>query len=205
MLLISLIGFVYLVVNRDKLNLRNETDGQIKNSPVSVPKSPQTLDALLRLPPAELNRCDIALMDLLCAQGLPGTENLNISGCLANLDQWANHVQSETERNLHQFREKPGDYYNSEGYFRMLIMAVVMYEDFGVRYNPDRIVMPQNVDANDHFFADSRDIFLHGLVGDRRMGTCSSMPVLYIAIGRRMAIMPPSFMSWCIRPAMSSG
>jgi regulator of sirC expression with transglutaminase-like and TPR domain len=65
-------------------------------------------------------------------------------------------------------------------------MAVVMYEDFGIRYNPDRIAISGNLDPNDRFFADSRDIFLHGLVGNRRMGTCSSMSVLYAAIGRRL-------------------
>ena len=33
----------------------------------------------------------------------------------------------------------------------------------------------------------SRDVFIHGLIADdRRMGTCSSMPVLYVAIGRRL-------------------
>jgi hypothetical protein len=149
-------------------------------------KSPQTLNELLSLSPAELNHYDIALMDLLCSQGLPGAETMNISNCLVNLNQWASHVQSETERNFHRYRENPADFYYSEGYFRMLIMAVVMYEDFGIRYNPDRITLPGQIDSNDRFFANSQDIFLNGLVEGQRMGTCSSMPVLYIAVGRRL-------------------
>lgn len=68
----------------------------------------------------------------------------------------------------------------------MLMMAVVLYEDFNIRYNPARISSPENLNLNDHFFADSQDIFLHGLLGSRRMGTCSSMPLLYAAIGRRL-------------------
>ena len=78
----------------------------------------------------------------------------------------------------------------------MLMMAVVLYEDFSVRYNPERISAPGAVDPNDHFFADSRDIFLHGLLLpslnpqlstlNLPTGTCSSLPVLYIAIGRRL-------------------
>jgi len=44
----------------------------------------------------------------------------------------------------------------------MLMMAVVMYEDYGIRYNPERIGLPANMEAHDRFFADSRDIFLHG-------------------------------------------
>lgn len=66
------------------------------------------------------------------------------------------------------------------------MMAVVFYEDFNIRYNPERISNPQDINPNDRFFADSQDIFLHGLIGSRRMGTCSSMPVLYTAVGRRL-------------------
>jgi hypothetical protein len=168
----------FLTVNQHKVNSPVAAGRHVANT--------RQLNDLLNLSPADLDSCDIALMDLVCAQSLPGAENINISGCLMKLDEWAGHVQSETERNLHRFRDNPGEFDNSEGYFRMLIMSVVMYEDFGVRYNPERIILPQNIDLNDHFFTDSRDIFLHGLIGDRRMGTCSSMPVLYIAIGRRL-------------------
>jgi hypothetical protein len=45
---------------------------------------------------------------------------------------------------------------------------------------------PTETRANDHFFANSQDIFIHGLTGPAHMGTCSSMPVLYIALGRRL-------------------
>jgi hypothetical protein len=66
----------------------------------------------------------------------------------------------------------------------MLMMVVTVYEDVGVRYNPQWMGRPPTED--DHFFADSRDVLLHGLVSGRRMGTCSSMPVLYIALARRL-------------------
>jgi len=144
------------------------------------------LNDVLALKPAELDRADIALMNLLCAQGLPGAEELSIDECLATLDQWAQHVKSETDRNFHQFRESPGSFENSEGYFRMLMMAAVVYEDFGVRYNPQLISTPGQDSADNHFFADSRDVLIHGLLGPQHRGTCSSMPVLYIAVGRRL-------------------
>ena len=41
-------------------------------------------------------------------------------------------------------------------------------------------------EPNDKFFGDSRDVFLHGLVGETKTGTCSSLPVLYAAVGRRL-------------------
>ena len=145
-----------------------------------------SLLGLLKLPNSELERSDIALMNLLCAQQLPGAAGVNISNQLATLDQWAKRVQSETERHLYRFRSNPAEYYSSEAYFRMLMMAVVFYEDLNIRYNPERVSNPQNINSDDRFFADSRDIFLHGLIGNRHMGTCSSMPVLYAAVGRRL-------------------
>ncbi len=133
-----------------------------------------------------LNPRDIAVMNLRCAQELPGAEGLDVDACLATLDQWAVRVKTETERHLHRFRSNPTEYEHSEGYFRALMMAVIVYEDFGVRYNPERIALPSADAVQDRFFADSRDIFLHGLLAGRRMGTCSSMPVLYVALGRRL-------------------
>jgi hypothetical protein len=44
-------------------------------------------------------------------------------------------------------------------------------------YNPALI---GEATSTTSFFQDSRDLFLHGLCGERRMGTCSSMPVLYV-------------------------
>jgi len=146
----------------------------------------ETLSKLLATPADKLGQLDIAVFNLLCAQGLPGAETLDAAQHLAVLDSWAQRVKTETERHLYRFRANPTEYENSEAYFRMLIMSVVLYEDFGIRYNPNRIALPSDLTVNDHFFADSQDIFLHGLLGSRRMGTCSSMPVLYAAIGRRL-------------------
>src|SRR5271167_1890296 len=41
-------------------------------------KQPETLKELLALSPAELEHCDIARMNLLCAEGLPGAGRLNV-------------------------------------------------------------------------------------------------------------------------------
>ena len=149
-------------------------------------KQPETLNGLLALSPAELEHCDIARMNLLCAEALPGAGNLNVAECLATLDQWAQHIKAETDRNYHHFKEDPANYSNSEAFYKMLMMAVVLYEDYGVRYNPKLITSPEATAADDHFFADSRDILIHGLVGPQHLGTCSSMPILYLALGRRL-------------------
>lgn len=149
-------------------------------------KQPQNLNELLSLSSTELEHCDIALMNLLCANNLPGAENLSVDDFLATLDQWAQHISSEIDKNFHHYSEDPAYFYNSTNYYKIAMMAVVLYEDYNIRYNPKWIAAPGTKQSGDHFFADSRDVLIHGLIDKRRMGTCSSMPVLYIALGRRL-------------------
>lgn len=72
------------------------------------------LAALVALPAESLKQLDIARMNLLCAEALPGAENLNINGLLAVIDQMAVRVKSETERHAYRFQQKPGEFENSE-------------------------------------------------------------------------------------------
>lgn len=145
-----------------------------------------TLAALLALKPPQIEGLDIALTNLLCAEGLRGSEKLDVVKTLDGLDDMATRVQVETERNLHRFRSKPAEYENSEAYYRMLMLVTVLQQDFGIRYNPERVAPVGVFEPNEKFFADSRDVFLHGLVGETKTGTCSSLPVLYTAVGRRL-------------------
>lgn len=145
-----------------------------------------TWETLHKLAPAQLAKTDIAAINLACAVDLPGAEGLDIASCRRRLDEWAEHVRSETQRNWPRYQANPAEFEHSEGYFRMLVMAVVLYEDFHIRYNPDRMVAPAAASPDDKFFADSRDVFLHGLLSPPHLGTCSSLPVLYAAVGRRL-------------------
>lgn len=144
---------------------------------------PTSLDELMKLTPVQLDHCDIALMDLLCAQGLPGAENLNVPDMLATLDEWASHLEEETLHNMHQFQENPAAFGNSEAYFRMLAFVTVLDQDFDVHYNVS-LMAPSVPDAI--FNADSGNLFINGLIGPKRAGTCSSMPVLYVALAQRL-------------------
>jgi hypothetical protein len=144
-----------------------------------------TLATLLDLPATRLPRVGIARMNLLCAQGLPRAEGLDPS-CLLKLDEMAARVRSETERHFYRFQRNPADFEHSDGFFRMLMLAVVLAEDFGVQYAPARVGTAADAQAGDGFFADARDVFLQGLTGPRRQGTCSSLPVLQVAVGRRL-------------------
>lgn len=121
--------------------------------------------------------CDVAELNLACAKGLPSSDDLDIERCLTKLDEWAAHVQREIERHYYRFLRSPEKFNNSQGWFCVLMMITVLQQDFGVRYNPERIRDPD--------FTNSRDLFLHGLISGEG-GTCASMPVLYTAIGRRL-------------------
>ncbi len=143
----------------------------------TVPDTTVLLDGLAQMSNAQLAEVDIAKVNLACAVGLPGSQRLDETAVLATLNRWADRVRSETEKYLPDYRRRPEYYGNSLGRFRIEAMITILQLDLGVRYNPTRI---RNVD-----FTRSQDLFLHGLVGGDG-GTCCSMPVLYVAIGRRL-------------------
>ena len=124
-------------------------------------------------------------MNLLCGEGLNGSENLDVAAFVKRLDQMAEYVRAETARHNYKLREP--EFRNSEGYFRMLYLFTVLQQDLHIHYNPDRITQIGEFEPNQDFFADSRDVFIHGLIETNRlMGTCASLPVLYVAVGRRL-------------------
>ena len=149
-------------------------------------KQPKTLQELLALSPAELANVDLALANMLCAEGLPGAEDLNLQSQLDTLDHWAQHVKSETDRNFHRLRDDSANANSSEGDFRAAMLITVLQQDFNVRYNPAHMASPDSPEPDNAFFADSKDLFLHGIASRRAMGTCVSMPVFYVAVGRRL-------------------
>ena len=47
-------------------------------------------------------------------------------------------VHSETERHFYRFRRAPAEFGNSESCFRVLMLTVVLAEDFKIQYDPER-------------------------------------------------------------------
>ena len=150
-----------------------------------------TLDDLLTLPieqlKAELPKFDIAEVNLACAEGLAGSEDLDKKARLETLDKWTQHIRRETERCLPQFYRDRAYYYNSLPYYKILMLVTVLHQDFGVGYNMDLVNSGILYDfTTTKFNASSKDVFVHGLLADKRTGSCASMPVLVVAIGRRL-------------------
>jgi regulator of sirC expression with transglutaminase-like and TPR domain len=126
----------------------------------------------------QLRNRDIGHLNLEAAIGLPGAEDLNLDACVQTLNAWAERVQEYTESRWHLFLRSPEKYENSPAYFRMLLLVTVLQKQLGVTYNLP--FMKGDSDATD-----SRNLFLHGILMGHG-GTCATMPVLYIAIGRRL-------------------
>jgi hypothetical protein len=151
-----------------------------------------SLEDLLATGPEQLAKVDIAQMNLLCATGLPGAEELDIDRCLARLDRWADRVKAETERHLYRltdprFKEYAEHYKNSEARFRAEWLVSVLQQDIGLHYHAGFV--PQDVAVPP--FKTSKETFLHGLMDndDARKafgGNCVSLPVAYAAVGRRL-------------------
>jgi hypothetical protein len=141
---------------------------------------------LVALAQESLAAVGIARMNLLCQQGLSGTQDFDINSSLSLIEQMAARVKAETQRHLYRFQRNPGEFENSEGFYRMVMMGVVLTEDFGIHYNPRQRTAPGESGPDDGFFADPQMVFLGGLLGPGRQGTCSSLPVLYVAVGRQL-------------------
>jgi tetratricopeptide (TPR) repeat protein len=173
----TLIAFFYL---ESKPKPKSISPAAKKFDLVKYSRKANKIRDLLAMTPDQLQEVDIAEMNLLCAIGLPGAEKIDIDRCLAKLDEWAAKVRFETNRHLYRVTDQRyADHYRqSESYFRAEMLLQVLQEDCGVKYNPQRIY---DVD-----FTNSQDLFIHGMIDDPNGGTCASMPVLYVAVGRRL-------------------
>lgn len=141
------------------------------------------------LPPDDFARCDIAEYNLACAAGFAETAQYPAATVLERLDFLAREAKRHTDHLLPQFRRKRYDYGNSEPYFRCLAMVSVLERDYGIRYNPAKIPVDAPFDANDYFITGA-------ILGDG--GTCSSLPVVVAAVGRRLGY--PIKLVTCLGP-----
>ena len=145
-----------------------------------------SLHDLLRLASEKFRDVSVLRANLLCAEQLSARNPEDVVASEALVKSWAQHVKAETARHLYRYQQHPAEYENSPGFFRMLMLAVVLAEDYHIHYDPSRVGSPGTAEDHDGFFSDPDSVFLTGLLGPDRKGTCSSMPVLYVALGREL-------------------
>lgn len=132
---------------------------------------------LANLTDDELATYDIAEVNLACAEGLPDAEKIDHFECIDRLNHYARCAADYTEKRMPEFYDKAAFYDNSEAKFRNTCMITLLQRQFGVLYHPNKRDKPTRLDT--------ADIFIHGaLIGEG--GTCASLPVVYVAVGRRL-------------------
>jgi hypothetical protein len=132
---------------------------------------------LLHCSDGDLARLDIARVNLACAVGLPGCQTIDEPFCLDFLDRCAERVAQQMPGAQAAFQKQPEHWDNSWGICRIHLLYYVLSGEFGVRYNPAK------TGENAVFLPE--DTFIHGAI-QRDGGTCSSLPVIYAAVGRRL-------------------
>jgi hypothetical protein len=138
----------------------------------------ERISYLCELSDEELAKVDIAVLNLVCAQLLPEAEGVDFTACLRRLDDWARLVRLNTEHWWPNFDASAEKFNFSHNRFRMAALVTVLQRQMKVHYN-------LAFSEGDYNATDSRNLFIHGLLNGHG-GTCVTMPVLYIAVGRRL-------------------
>jgi len=156
--------------------------------PLGIQERPVlSLSRLVDMSDDELAKIDFGFLNLICGDHLPRSGKTTVTDNMKVLEHMTDVVRQVTASNLHRWIEKPAEFENSEAYFKTAMMLSVLGQDFGAMYNPKKIEAPSVQSLNNlSFYEDADDIFISGLLGDTHMGTCASMPVLAVAVGRRL-------------------
>lgn len=149
------------------------------------------LHEIPRLPVDELLKLDPLEVSLACAVGLPGEPSYSRSTYQRELDWFARQAKRLTQQEYTVFSVRPQDFNHSKAMYRAVAMVTSLQRDYEIRYNP-KLIQGNDfftdgvLSGNEEFFADARNLFLHGVI-ETGLGTCSSLPHFYVAIGRRLA------------------
>ncbi len=149
-----------------------------------TPPATRLIESLLSAPSFS-EATDIAVLNLACCPTLSDPTGKAMDVYLKTLDQWASSVGEVTSKNFHRHLENPAEF-GSETEWRLAMLCTVLGQDFKVRYDPTLTSTAQQNASNNQFFANSDSVFLTGCLNGSRAGTCASLPVLYVAIGRRL-------------------
>jgi hypothetical protein len=128
----------------------------------------------------ELAKVDIAVLNLVCALGLPGAEEIDIAECVHTLNGWAETVRKWTNAAYpQQFLTNPGHYFGSEAFFKAVCLVNALQKRCGLKYHPAK----KGLKPEDPF--DFDDYFIWSVLQGVG-GTCATLPVVYAAVGRRL-------------------
>src|SRR4051812_10561717 len=120
---------------------------------------------------------------------------MDVEKYLRRLDVLAEFASQSTRQKLRRFRNNhhafPVPAECPESKFRIWELISVLKADAGLHYNPARRSSDDQVTFLG--FTDSKDLLINGLLSNERRGTCNSIPVVVVAVGRRLGY--PLFLS----------
>ena len=147
---------------------------------------PSNIEELVVLSATELERVDVGRMNLICADAVADSGKSELPRLLRRLDEWAETARRSELRYRKTYEREPVRYDNSYAKYRAVNLALTIKEAFHCRYQKEHIRSGAMTDfTSPRFFRHPDDVFVSGLL-KHRLGTCSSFPVLLVALGRRL-------------------
>ncbi|HVT88894.1 MAG TPA: transglutaminase family protein [Tepidisphaeraceae bacterium] len=153
------------------------------------PNDKLTVRELAALSDESLAQVDVLYLNLAVAREFPGVEQLNIQHYQRIVDEWSGQAAGMLAKAEPEFHKSPQLWQDDIRFFRLACIAQFMRRVLRIRYNQEyersfREAESQSVYSGIRY-SHVHDQFLHALI-DLRQGTCASIPVLYLAIARRL-------------------
>src|SRR5438270_12005372 len=92
----------------------------------------RTWRQLISLTEIERSRIDIVEIHAVCADGLPGAEDIDLISLEQLLDQWTSRVREGIKRREHLFACHPERFMHSHAYFSMMALVSIVQGELGV-------------------------------------------------------------------------
>ena len=144
-----------------------------------IPSDNATPWHFLALSDAELERTDLLRLNLAVAQEIPALADLDVGRYARIVDEWARQFARVLPGMEAQFRRTPEKWNNDIRFFRVGMLQGFLGHEIGLQY------IDEQKYAAEVRYTNPSDLFLNGLI-DTKRGTCGNMPVLHVAMARRM-------------------
>lgn len=140
---------------------------------------------LLGMTDEELAQIDCILMNLIIAKGLPVLSHIEIGDYLQVVDDWGSDLARRLPLMEREFQDTPERWNNDPIFFRLGIVAWYADVVLGTGYREDH--RERQAQTGRILYTEPDDVFITGVLNTRR-GTCFSLALLYVALGRRIGL-----------------
>jgi hypothetical protein len=140
-----------------------------------------TARAIAALTDPELSALDPVVMNLSVAREIPSLADLDIGHYVSVVDGWAADLHNRMPVLEADFRKTPEDWRDDIDFFRLGLVCWYCDIVLGVAYREDHRNLTRVR------YTDPTDLFLCGVI-DTRRGTCATLALLHVVIGRRIGL-----------------